>query len=153
MRAIAICIICLSVIGCKNNGSNTASSNKEQSKEKIVQQDIKQIIVGEQRKPEKPDFQVLDMTCNDDMLTVTFQYSGGCEEHDFNAHFSGGWLKSMPPQAVLDFEHVNPKNDACRKLIKDSVQYDLIPLRYPGSQKVIVKYGQQSVQTLYEYAN
>ena len=78
--------------------------------------------------------------------------SGGCEEHDFNAYFSGSWLKSMPPQAIIEFEHLNPKNDACRSLVKDTFLFDMKPLRYTGSNDVIVRWtGGAKVQTKYIY--
>jgi hypothetical protein len=151
---IFVCAICASVAGCKNNGSNTSSAQKSDTKSDMDVKNVKDIIVGAERKPARPDFQVLEMMNENDVLTVVFQYSGGCEEHDFNAHFSGGWLKSLPPQAVLDFEHLNPNKDACRSIVKDSIDFDLKPLRYPSAEKVVVKYpGGKGIQTLYEYAN
>ena len=113
---------------------------------------MKQITVDPNRKPSKPDFQVLEMSNENDVLTVIFRYSGGCKEHDFNAYFSGGWLKSLPPQAIIDFEHLNPDNDACRSLVKDTVQFDLTPLRYGTSGSVVVKWPQEKgIETTYEY--
>lgn len=152
---ILVCAaICSAAIGCKNNGANTAATVKSETISKTEAKLVKKIIVGAERKPAKPDFQVLEMTNKNDLLTVVFQYSGGCEEHGFEAHFAGGWLKSMPPQAILDFEHLNPNNDACRSIIKDTVHYDLTPLSYPGSEQVVVKYpAGKGIQTMYEYKN
>ena len=151
---ILVCAICAAAMGCKNNGANTGSAKKSETISKTETKKVKDIIVGAERKPTKPDFQVLEMTNKKDVLTVVFQYSGGCEEHDFEAHFAGGWLKSMPPQAVLDFEHLNPNKDACRSIIKDTVHFDLTPLKYPAAEKVVIKYpAGKGIQTMYEYKN
>lgn len=152
MKNSIVILALLTLLGaCKNNGSNTASSAKASTKEK-VESTVKQITVDPNRKPSKPDFQVLEMSNENDVLTVIFRYSGGCKEHDFNAYFSGGWLKSLPPQAIIDFEHLNPDNDACRSLVKDTAQFDLTPLRYGTSGSVVVKWPQEKgIETTYEY--
>lgn len=145
-------MILAGLASCKNNGGGTAAGQASEKKAEKPIITAKDIIVGADRKPVKPDFQVLDMSVNGDLLKVIFRYSGGCEEHDFDAHFSGGWLKSLPPQAVLDFEHLNPNNDACRSLVKDSVVYNLSALRYPGNDKVIIKWSQdKKLEAVYEY--
>ena len=139
------------MMACKNNGANTSSptNSSKEVKPAVVTNDI---IVGEKRKPSKPDFQVVDMSTEKDVLTVVFRYSGGCEDHSFNAHFSGAWLKSLPPKAQLHFEHLNPNNDSCRQLVKDTVRYDLTPLRYPAADKVMVQWMQgKGVEAIYEY--
>lgn len=137
-RSILFLALVVAFASCKNNGGGTASAKKnlDAPTPAITAKDI---IVGAKRKPSKPDFQVLDMALEGNLLKVVFQYSGGCEEHDFNAHFNGGWLKSLPPQAVLDFEHLNPKDDACRSLVKDTVFYNLDAIKYPGGNEVVVK--------------
>ena len=137
-KILAIAVIAACFTSCKNNGSGTAKS-KVKKAEASQTVNTKDIIVGVKRKPVEPDFQVLNMAIKNGALEVVFQYSGGCQEHDFNAHFSGGWKKSLPPQAVLDFEHLNPNNDACRSIVKDTVLYNLDAIKYPSANEVVIK--------------
>lgn len=152
MKYLNLVIVALVVLSsCKNNGNGTATSSKAAIKEE-PKSEVKEIIVDSQRKQAKPDFQVLEMTAENDVLTVVFRYGGGCKEHDFNAYFSGAWLKSMPPQAIIDFEHLNPDNDACRSLVKDTVRFNLTPLKYGGSGSVVIKWPhEKTIQAVYEY--
>ncbi|MFM1874408.1 MAG: hypothetical protein RL266_145 [Bacteroidota bacterium] len=144
-------IILVGLAACKNNGSNTASVKNSAINDK-PEPTLKEIVIDAQYKPSKPDFQVLEISAKNDVLTVVFRYSGGCKDHDFNAYFSGSWLKSMPPQAIIEFEHLNPENDACRSVVKDTVQFNMAPLRYATSGSVVVKWpNDKSVQTTYEY--
>jgi hypothetical protein len=137
-KILTIVVIAVCFTSCKNNGSGTTQSTvKNAETSKAV--NTKDIIVGAKRKPVEPDFQVLNMAIKNDALEVVFQYSGGCQEHDFNAHFNGGWLKSLPPQAVLDFEHLNPNNDACRSIVKDTALYKLDAIKYPSANEVVIK--------------
>ncbi len=53
---------------------------------------MKKIVVDSGRGPAaEADFRVLKWTAQDDVLEVVVSYSGGCEEHEFNAYFSGVW--------------------------------------------------------------
>lgn len=146
MRSIlAALLISVALFSCKNNGKNTASANKQVEK-------IKDIIVSRERKPREQDFQVLEMSSSEDVLTVIFRYSGGCKTHGFNAYFSGAFLKSMPPQAYIDFEHLNPDQDPCRSLVTDSVKFHLEPMRYGSGSEVVIKWvGDPNVKTSYTY--
>ncbi len=151
MRLILfISMILLSVVSCKNNGQKTGQTKSTAAEKK--QTIVKDIIVENNRKPVKPDFAVLEMTNENDILTVVVRYSGGCEEHDFNAYFSGGWAKSLPPQAAITLEHINPNNDACRSLVKDTLHFNMKPLQYSGANEVVVKWSSNpEIQTTYRY--
>lgn len=138
-RTLLFIFLIAGITSCKNNGSGTTSKKSENKTPEIATVSSKDIIVGAKRKLVKPNYQVLNMTIENDLLKVVFQYGGGCEEHDFNAHFNGGWLKTLPPQAVLDFEHLNPNNDACRSMVKDTVFYNLDAVKYPGGNEVVIK--------------
>lgn len=136
---LVLFVICAAVAfnSCKNNGQKTATAPKEEAQPISV---LKDIIVDSDRAPAaKPDFEVLEWTSIYDTLHVVVRYSGGCEEHEFNAYFSGAWLKSLPPQAMVEIEHLNPKNDPCRSLVKDTLLFNLTPLRYEGSDELWVK--------------
>jgi len=146
---ILLLVLTVGFLSCKNNGQNTGQATA--AKKEAPKSKAKEIII-ENREPVKPDFRVLEMTNANDVLTVVVSYGGGCEEHDFNAYFSGGWAKSMPPQAVLSFEHLNPNNDNCRSMVKDTFQFNLKPLQYSGSKEVVVKWSiNPDKQTTYSY--
>lgn len=137
-------LLCMLIIGaCKNNGQNTSAQKAENpAPTKAVA--LKDLIIQNYEPKGKPDFQVLSWKANSDTLEVMVSYSGGCEEHDFNAYFSGGWLKSMPPQAVIQLEHLNPNNDACRSIVKDTLLFNLAPVRYEGQNVVTVKWSENA---------
>ncbi|MCF8278285.1 MAG: hypothetical protein K9J17_16275 [Flavobacteriales bacterium] len=148
---LILLLIAASLMACKNNGQNTVAS--EPAKVVAELPSIKPIIVDNTRKPRSEfDFQLLDASTKGDILSVVVRYSGGCKEHDFNAYFSGAYAKSLPPQAIVELEHLNPDNDPCRSLVKDTFQFDLKPLRYSASEEVIVKFAGDSEKSVrYRY--
>lgn len=151
MRVLLALLIAVSFAACKNNGANSSTAKAKTETEK-PKQTLNEIIVGAKLRDQAPNFQILAMDTKGDVLAVIFQYSGGCEEHTFNAHFNGAWMKSNPPKAMLTFEHLNPNNDSCRKLIKDTVLYDLTPLKYAAATEVVLISSQnKKVQTSYKY--
>jgi len=139
MRYSVVFLVLAGFLSCKNNGAGTKSSKGAENAQS-ANVEVKQIIVDANRGPApKPDFSASNWTMKRGILEVVVQYSGGCDEHDFNAYFSGSWLKSMPPQAMVTLEHLNPKNDPCRKMVKDTFLFDATPLEYPGGEEVMVK--------------
>lgn len=151
MRVLLALLIAVSFAACKNNGTNSSTAKAKTEAEK-PKQTLNEIIVGAKLRDQAPNFQILAMDTKGDVLAVIFQYSGGCEEHTFNAHFNGAWMKSNPPKAMLTFEHLNPNNDSCRKLIKDTVLYDLTPLKYAAATEVVLISSQnKKAQTSYKY--
>lgn len=151
MRISLVVLIAVLFAACKNNGSNSSTAKAKPDPDKI-EQSLNEIIVGAKLRDQAPNFQILAMDTKGDVLAVIFQYSGGCEEHSFNAHFNGAWMKSNPPKAMLIFEHLNPNNDSCRKLIRDTVLYDLTPVKYAAASEVVLISSQnKKVQTSYKY--
>ena len=154
MKYFIIAILSVfALAGCKNNGQKSSQVKSVEAPAAVPSFELKEIIVGTLKKPlPKPNFQVLNMSVEKDVLNVVVSYSGGCEEHEFNGYFSGGWAKSLPPQASIEFEHLNPNNDACRSMVKDTLRFNAKPLQFPGANEVIVKWSANSkVQTSYTY--
>ena len=146
---VLLSMLGIGILSCKNNGQNTGYATAAKKESPVSK--VKEIII-ENQEPVKPDFRVLEMTNANDILTLIVQYGGGCEEHDFNAYFSGGWGKSLPPQAAISFEHLNPNNDRCRSIVKDTFEFNLKPLQFSGSKEVVVKWSVDSEkQTIYKY--
>jgi hypothetical protein len=147
---VLLTLLCVGFFSCKNNGHNTGQAKAADSEKTLIT--AKEIIIDANRKPVKPDFRLLEMNSQADILTVVVQYSGGCEEHDFNAYFSGGWGKSLPPQAAISLEHLNPIKDNCRSMVKDTLKLNLKPLQYSGSNEVVVKWTvDPEKQAVYRY--
>lgn len=156
-RIITIVFCTLSLAACKNNGSNTAKKSKVESTTQAKASDkteVKPIVVDAKLSQKKPEnLSIINWTIDGDVLEVVVRYSGGCEEHEFNAYFSGNWLKSLPPQAMVQIEHLNPNNDNCRQMVTDTVRFDATPVQYPGSEVVKVNWAQQPADfsAVYEY--
>ncbi len=120
------------MIGC--NSKKATATNGEKGKNNDTE--IKDITLDNnfQQPKENPSFEVLDASISGDILTVKISYSGGCEEHVFNAYFNGMYMKSEPPKAGIFIEHVD-NDDSCRELITEEIQFDLTNMRYPGKEK------------------
>lgn len=63
-----------------------------------------------------------------DVIELTAQYSGGCEEHIFELYWDGLFMESNPVQVNLQLSH-NSNNDVCRALITEIVYFDLSLLK------------------------
>lgn len=54
------------------------------------------------------------------LMYLIVEYSGGCEEHEFELVGSYAVAKSMPPQRGIQLQH-NANGDNCRALITDTL--------------------------------
>jgi hypothetical protein len=67
---------------------------------------------------------------NNDILSVIVSYSGGCKKHDFTLattpHFTT--TTNLSHQANLVLAHEN-NGDACKKIVKEHLYFDLLPLK------------------------
>lgn len=154
MKYSFLLLLTLGLFACKNNGNGTGSAAKEQAKAAPEAPALKDIIVDAAKASAvaKPDFTVLGWEAKGDVLEVIVRYSGGCKEHDFNAYFSGSWLKSFPPQAMVALEHLNPDKDPCRSIVTDTLQFSLTNVKYAGGKEVVVKWtGDVEKWTKYTY--
>ncbi|WP_435018025.1 hypothetical protein TA3x_005664 [Tundrisphaera sp. TA3] len=73
------------------------------------------------------DFTVTRVVVDDDQLKVDVTYSGGCERHDFELVWSGNYLLSLPPQAVMKLVH-RANGDECERLVRETLVFDLLDL-------------------------
>jgi hypothetical protein len=67
---------------------------------------------------------------DNDILSVIVSYSGGCKKHDFILaaaipHFT---TTDLSQQANLVLAHEN-NDDACKKIVKEHLYFDLLPLK------------------------
>ncbi len=152
-RNLSILLV-IALMSCKNNGQNT-TAQKPVEPVKSETTSMKTIIVNGEKANSvaEPDFSVLSWNANNDVLEVVVRYSGGCKTHDFNAYFSGAWLKSFPPKAIIALEHLNPDKDPCRSMVKDTLRFDLKNVRYDGGKEVIVQWSADAEKwAKYKYA-
>ncbi len=70
-------------------------------------------------------FELITIFIRDDTLTLRINYSGGCEEHDFELYMSPSvFAESNPVQADLYLRH-DANGDACRAYIQQDLIFDL----------------------------
>ena len=63
-----------------------------------------------------------------DFLDATFEYSGGCEEHDFQLCWDGSFMESWPVQVSLVAQDYGPL-DPCLAFVTETRTFDLVTLR------------------------
>ena len=86
------------------------------------------------------DYRILHAALDGDDLTVAFEVSGGCEDHDYTLCWpSGGFLESYPVQATLEIVY-DSHDDPCDGLVTDVRHFDLAYLKYAYAQS----YGDDS---------
>ena len=148
---LLISLIAIALISCKT--TEKSASTEPKSKTENLASAVKPVVVEANRKPVgELDFTVLKWSIRQDTLIAIVRYSGGCKEHDFNAYFSGAWLKSLPAQAVIELEHIDLENDPCRSMVKDTLKFDLTPVRYPDGKEIKVKWqGNSQMMDFYRY--
>lgn len=152
-RPISIILPLLIVtVGCRNSGESTAKAQKEHPKKVEAPRPIikdPSVTISEK----DVDFTVTDWAISGDTLLVGVQYGGGCREHDWRMFFNGAFLKSLPPQAILQLQHlVKDGPDPCRSVVRQSLRFDLTSIRAQTSGKLVVKWsGNAERSATYEY--
>ncbi len=63
-----------------------------------------------------------------DTLTLTVSYSGGCEIHDFTLVTGGSFMESDPVQLVVTLTH-DANDDTCQAYPTDRYVFDLTPIK------------------------
>ena len=63
-----------------------------------------------------------------DLLTITVEYSGGCDDHGFTLHAGPCVLESWPPQSEIYLVHSDP-GDPCDAVVTEERLFDLVPLK------------------------
>lgn len=72
--------------------------------------------------------QLLGARAEGGILEVDAQWAGGCTHHDVDAVAWTGWMESHPVQVGLALSH-DAHGDACKALVRRTLQFDLEPLR------------------------
>ena len=64
----------------------------------------------------------------DDTLTLTVSYGGGCETHDFTLVASGVFMESYPVQLGVSLTH-DANGDMCEAYLTAEYEFDLTPIK------------------------
>ena len=64
----------------------------------------------------------------DDTLTLTVSYGGGCEHHDFTLVTSGVFMESYPVQLGVSLAH-DANGDMCEAYLTAAYEFDLTPIK------------------------
>lgn len=144
----SICFVLL-LSACKPKQETTETGNTDPV---ITEPSIPELIVDPALDREQPNgkFNVTGLEINGDILSVALNYSGGCKEHEFKLYSDGKYAKSMPPQLTLWMQHID-NEDACRKLILDTLQFDITKARYENQSEVIIRMNNTKQTARYTY--
>lgn len=94
---------------------------------------------------------IQDVAIQANCLDIVVQYSGGCEEHEFELRWAEVYGQSNPLTAFLTLWH-NGNNDSCEALPTDSLSFDLTSIQVEGEDIIKVKLTGWEGETLsYEY--
>ena len=126
----------------ETNKTTTIATLKSSSESKNIAPIIKDAIVDPETDLMNTGaaYTVDSLRINGDILSIFINYSGGCSEHSFDLYSNGMYAKSLPPQLSLCLRHTN-NDDACRELISQELKFNIIKLRYPGKNTVVLKIG------------
>lgn len=83
-----------------------------------------------------------------DYLSIDVSYSGGCEEHEFKLITDGRYSATYPPELELVLRH-EANNDLCRSYVDETLFFDLKPLKYDGTTRIVIRLTNND--KLYEY--
>ena len=81
----------------------------------------KDIITAKLGEPKRSDaITINNARIEGNLMYLVVEYSGGCEEHEFELIGSYAVAKSLPPQRGIQLHH-NANGDNCRALITDTL--------------------------------
>jgi hypothetical protein len=72
-----------------------------------------------------------------DFIVIDVSYSGGCEEHEFQLETRGDFTSTYPPEVDVTLKH-NSNGDRCRGITDTKLWFDLTPIKYDGTNRVIL---------------
>ena len=131
----SVALVFISFVSCKKNKDVAAVPVKDfPSIENILPLQLPSEI---NFKGMSDNFEVLETHQDGGFLIVKVAYSGGCNEHFFEASWDEMYMKSLPPQVNVRLTHVN-NDDACRARIEKEIAIDLRKLFLNTPSNVVV---------------
>lgn len=149
-----VAMIVLTQCKSKKDAASNSDSNSNTTTEVVPADTIPKVIVdpGFVNPDANGRFTIQSLSLTHDVLTLVVNYSGGCKEHKFELFSSGNYAKSVPPQLNLFLKHTD-NEDHCRKLVVDTLRFDVTPTRYDGQQEVVLRFNNTKQTLRYQYQN
>lgn len=72
-----------------------------------------------------------------DFIVLDVSYGGGCEDHVFELESRGDFSSTYPPEVEIALKH-NSNGDRCRGIMDKKLWFDLSPLKYQGTNRIIL---------------
>lgn len=72
-----------------------------------------------------------------DYVVFDVSYSGGCADHTFDLVSTGAFTATYPPEVEVKLKH-NNNGDGCRSVIDQKLYFNLSPLKYDGTGRVLL---------------
>ncbi|MES2799956.1 MAG: hypothetical protein V4638_08065 [Bacteroidota bacterium] len=132
MKALPLFFLILTLFGCKTKKNAEIRSTGDGSK--LV------ATIGSAKEFNELDsapFEVQSAKIVDNSLFLTIQFSGGCQEHDFQLIGSPAISKSLPPIRSMQLYH-NSNNDACRGVLTKELEFDISALAYKQEDSSVI---------------
>lgn len=146
--SFTLLFLCISLVSCKIK-SKSITNQETISKIKKVE-----LIDGFTFSNKTVNYNITKAELNQNTLSIIVSYGGGCEVHGWALKGPKDFLKSLPPKKVLFLEH-NSNGDRCRKVITDTLLFDVTSTKYPGKAKdysVVLKLsGYLNKDIIYSY--
>ncbi len=135
-------MLLFAISSCKTGNSGNKSKNTQTSVEKI--------IVDPEFSPQGKNtrMQILEVKeISNEILEITYSYSGGCKEHSFSLYTTGGLIKTLPPKTNLYLVN-HQEDDVCRELIITKKQFNISPALPDNNQKIILIFNNRFEYTI-----
>lgn len=164
MKKYNFCImlaLSLVVVACGNKKEVVTNDNStiveemksEENQSKQPSQATARLV--DMSKDVKTDpFTILDVHIHGNIMHLTVQYGGGCQDHKFEVLGSKMIMKSMPPQRPVIITH-DAGGDMCRALITEELHIDISDLAYQqeeGSEIILILEGRDKISYVYAEA-
>lgn len=85
-----------------------------------------------------------------DFVVLDVSYSGGCEDHEFQLESPGRFTSTYPPEVEIVLKH-DSNNDRCRGIIDRKLWFQLTPLQYEGTNRVLLVVTNTDMTLEYNY--
>ncbi|MBT3206965.1 MAG: hypothetical protein HN704_16435 [Bacteroidetes bacterium] len=138
--------------------STNCSVIKKQASEEIPDNEnsktvaVKELILDQQFRMsyDEIDYKIKNARINDEILSISVAYKGGCGQHNFDVVFNGMYAKSLPVKAALYIKH-EAINETCERDTSEEIKFDISKIQYPRDTTVIINIFSYSPQLRYDY--
>ncbi|MDQ3190205.1 MAG: hypothetical protein M3Q58_01275 [Bacteroidota bacterium] len=143
---IKISTVCFILFFALNSCKTGKSGNKVDNTESKVEK----VIIDPQFSPKGKNtrMQILEVKeISNEIIEISFNYSGGCKEHSFSLYSTGGLIKTLPPKINIYLVN-HQQDDVCRELLTIKKQFDISPALSENNQKTILIFNNRFEYTI-----